>query len=99
MVIEADCRDFLLHSSCTPCMSAAVVYGSQSAPDGGAEHCWARAQVSFAFNRIESALSYILNHLGEISGLAAEAERLDALLSGWCPLQAPMEMDRLAPVP
>lgn len=39
-------------------------------------------QVSFAFNRIESALSYILAHLQELSGLAAQAERLDALLSG-----------------
>ena len=45
---------------------------------------WLCVQVSFAFNRIESALSYILNHLDEISGLAAEAERLDALLSGQC---------------
>ena len=40
------------------------------------------SQVSFAFSRIESALNYILNHLNELSGLAAEAERLDALLSG-----------------
>lgn len=39
-------------------------------------------QVSFAFSRIESALNYILNHLQELSGLAAEAERLDALMSG-----------------
>ena len=39
-------------------------------------------QVSFAFGRIESALNYILNHLNELSGLAAQAERLDALLAG-----------------
>ena len=39
-------------------------------------------QVTFAFGRIESALNYILNHLNELSGLAAQAERLDALLSG-----------------
>ncbi|EIE26584.1 ATP-binding cassette transporter [Coccomyxa subellipsoidea C-169] len=32
-------------------------------------------QVYFAFSRIESALNYILNHLQELSGLAAEAER------------------------
>ncbi len=43
-------------------------------------------QVSFAFSRIESALNYILNHLQELSGLAAEAERLDALLSGGHPV-------------
>lgn len=42
-------------------------------------------QVSFAFSRIESALNYILSHLQELSGLAAEAERLEALLSGAYP--------------
>ena len=46
-------------------------------------------QVSFAFNRIESALSYILAHLQELSGLAAQAERLDALLSGANPPWTP----------
>lgn len=40
------------------------------------------SQVTFAFGRIESALNYILSHLNELSGLAAQAERLDALLSG-----------------
>lgn len=38
-------------------------------------------QVSFAFNRIEAALSYVVNHLASLSSLAAETERLDALLS------------------
>jgi ABC-type uncharacterized transport system fused permease/ATPase subunit len=38
------------------------------------------SQVSFAFNRIEAALSYVVNHLASLSGLAAETERLDALL-------------------
>lgn len=46
------------------------------------DEMWCLLQVSFAFSRIESALNYILNHLQELSGLAAEAERLDALLSG-----------------
>jgi len=45
----------------------------------------ASLQVSFAFSRIESALNYILSHLQELSGLAAEAERLEALLSGTYP--------------
>ncbi|KAK9916830.1 hypothetical protein WJX75_007512 [Coccomyxa subellipsoidea] len=46
-------------------------------------------QVSFAFSRIESALNYILNHLNELSGLAAEAERLDALLSAIKQINSP----------
>lgn len=43
-------------------------------------------QVSFAFGRIESALNYFLTHLNELSGLAAQAERLDALLAGMAAL-------------
>ena len=42
-------------------------------------------QVSFAFNRIESALSYVINHLAALSSLAAETERLDALLGALAP--------------
>lgn len=38
-------------------------------------------QVSFAFNRIEASLSYIVNNLSALSSLAAETERLDALLN------------------
>lgn len=38
--------------------------------------------MSFAFNRIESALSYLMNNLGRFSGLAAQTERLDALFAG-----------------
>ena len=41
-------------------------------------------QVGFAFNRIESALSYLVNHLARFSGLAAQTERLDALFAGVC---------------
>lgn len=41
-----------------------------------------RVQVGFAFNRIESALSYLVNHLARFSGLAAQTERLDALFAG-----------------
>ena len=43
-----------------------------------------RVQVGFAFNRIESALSYLVNHLARFSGLAAQTERLDALFAGVC---------------
>ncbi|CAK0734001.1 hypothetical protein CVIRNUC_000368 [Coccomyxa viridis] len=46
-------------------------------------------QVSFAFGRIESALNYILNHLNELSGLAAQAERLDALLAAVRQIESP----------
>lgn len=44
-------------------------------------------QVGFAFNRIESALSYLVNHMGKFSGLAAQTERLDALFAGMQPAQ------------
>eukprot|EP00798_Chlamydomonas_sp_ICE-L_P018046 gene18046-24463_t len=37
------------------------------------------SQVSFAFSTIESALSVIINNLTQLSGLAAETERLEAL--------------------
>lgn len=36
-------------------------------------------QASFAFQSIESALSVIVNNLAQLSGLAAETDRLDAL--------------------
>ena len=36
-------------------------------------------QVSFAFNRIEAAASYIINHLDELASLAAETDRLETL--------------------
>lgn len=39
-------------------------------------------QVSFAFHRIEGALSIIIMNLGKFSGLAAETERLEELFSG-----------------
>ena len=42
-------------------------------------------QVSFAFNRIEAALSYVVNHLAALSNLAAETERLDSLLTALYP--------------
>lgn len=42
-------------------------------------------QVSFAFNRIEAALSYVVNHLAALSNLAAETERLDSLLGALNP--------------
>ncbi|GFH06943.1 uncharacterized protein HaLaN_01666, partial [Haematococcus lacustris] len=38
------------------------------------------SQASFAFSSIESALSIIINNLGQLTGLAAETDRLDALL-------------------
>lgn len=37
-------------------------------------------QAAFAFNRIEAALTYVVSNLGALSSLAAETERLDALL-------------------
>ena len=37
------------------------------------------AQVGFAFRRIEDALNFLVDKLPRFSGLAAEAERLDAL--------------------
>ena len=46
-------------------------------------------QVGFAFNRIESALSYLVNHMGKFSGLAAQTERLDALFAGMHPAPIP----------
>ncbi|KAL4423783.1 hypothetical protein ABPG75_001084 [Micractinium tetrahymenae] len=39
------------------------------------------SQASFAMHTIEGALSYIVNHLAEISQLAAQTDRLDALLT------------------
>ena len=45
-------------------------------------------QVGFAFNRIESAFSYLVNNMGKFSGLAAQTERLDALFAGMHPAQA-----------
>ncbi|KAL4446294.1 hypothetical protein ABPG77_003101 [Micractinium sp. CCAP 211/92] len=39
------------------------------------------SQASFAMRTIEGALSYIVNHLAEISQLAAQTDRLDALLT------------------
>lgn len=47
-------------------------------------------QVGFAFNRIESALSYLVNHMGKFSGLAAQTERLDALFAGMQPAHIPV---------
>lgn len=38
------------------------------------------SQVSFAFNRIEAAASYIINHLDQLASLAAETDRLQNLL-------------------
>lgn len=38
------------------------------------------SQASFAYSRIDAALSVIINNLATISGLAAETERLDALM-------------------
>ncbi len=40
-------------------------------------------QVGFAFRRVEMALSFFVTKLPAISGLAAQAERLDALITGW----------------
>ncbi|KAI3434840.1 hypothetical protein D9Q98_002895 [Chlorella vulgaris] len=39
------------------------------------------SQASFAFRIIEGALSYIITHLSDISQLAAQTDRLDALLA------------------
>ncbi|EFJ43625.1 hypothetical protein VOLCADRAFT_96169 [Volvox carteri f. nagariensis] len=39
------------------------------------------SQASFAFSRIDAALSIIINNLAQISGLAAETERLDSLIA------------------
>lgn len=39
-------------------------------------------QIAFAFRHIEGALNYLVNNLDQFSGLAAEAERLDALVQG-----------------
>ena len=46
-------------------------------------------QVGFAFRHIEGALNYLVNNLDKFSGLAAETERLDALLTG--PTSGPLE--------
>lgn len=46
-------------------------------------------QVSIAFNRIESALSYVISNLVSLSSLAAETERLDDLLSALSHNSAP----------
>lgn len=43
-------------------------------------------QVGFAFRRIEMALNYLVDNLPQLSGLAAETERLDVLLAGKYPL-------------
>jgi ABC-type uncharacterized transport system fused permease/ATPase subunit len=42
-------------------------------------------QVGFAFSKIEGALSYIVTHLAAVSNLAAETERLDALMTAVAP--------------
>jgi vitamin B12/bleomycin/antimicrobial peptide transport system ATP-binding/permease protein len=42
-------------------------------------------QVGFAFSKIEGALSYIVTHLAALSNLAAETERLDALMRAVAP--------------
>jgi putative ATP-binding cassette transporter len=42
-------------------------------------------QVGFAFNKIEGALSYVVTHLAAMSNLAAETERLDALMTAVAP--------------
>ncbi|EFN57216.1 hypothetical protein CHLNCDRAFT_143667 [Chlorella variabilis] len=39
------------------------------------------SQASFAFHAIEGALSYIITHLSDMSQLAAQTDRLDALLA------------------
>lgn len=38
------------------------------------------SQVAFTFQRIEAAVSYLVNNLAELSALAAQTERLDELL-------------------
>ncbi len=68
---------FLTHIPDTELFCGCLTFLTHSSPVG----CLS-LQVSFAFNRVESALSYILAHLSELSGIAAEAERLDALLTG-----------------
>lgn len=42
-------------------------------------------QVSFTFQRIESALSFVVDNLAALSGLAAQTERLDELLRALVP--------------
>ena len=42
-------------------------------------------QVAFAFRHIEGALNYLVDNLDKFSGLAAESERLEALLTGRYP--------------
>ncbi|GAB4815130.1 hypothetical protein N2152v2_002176 [Parachlorella kessleri] len=39
------------------------------------------SQCAYAFHRIEEALNYIVSHLAELSGLAAQTDRLDSLLA------------------
>ncbi len=40
------------------------------------------SQVGFAFNRIEGALSLLVQNLSDLSGLAAKTERIDTLFTG-----------------
>ena len=44
------------------------------------------SQVGFAFHRIEAALSVLIMKMADFSGLAAQTERLEALLDGTLPL-------------
>ncbi len=48
----------------------------------GTKACLFAVQVSFAFRHIEGALNYFVDNLDKFSGLAAQSERLDALLTG-----------------
>lgn len=43
---------------------------------------WSAVQVGFAFHRIEAALSVLIMKMADFSGLAAQTERLEALLDG-----------------
>ncbi|KAG2486371.1 hypothetical protein HYH03_014951 [Edaphochlamys debaryana] len=51
------------------------------------------SQASFAFSRIDAALSVIINNLGALSGLAAETERLDSLVAAMEGRQAEAEAE------
>lgn len=44
------------------------------------------AQVGFAFHRIEAALSVLIMKMADFSGLAAQTDRLEALLDGEMPI-------------
>ncbi len=48
------------------------------------------AQVGFAFHRIEAALSVLIMKMADFSGLAAQTERLEALLDGTLPPLQPL---------